>query len=97
MTALSFRRYPVSTQGVEAFEELLGSVLATIRTTPGALWADAAKAFDDEPSYVVLSEWTAPADLDAWEAGAEHEAFEQAVDVHLRADPTSRRFTAEPH
>lgn len=97
MTALSFRRYPVSTLDVEAFEELLGSHLVRVRTAQGALWADAAKAFDDEPSYLVLSEWTTPADLDAWEAGAEHDAFEQAVDVHLRGDPTRRRFIAEPH
>ena len=94
MTALAFQRYPVAPHSVEAFEELLGGLLAEMRAAGGALWADATRAFDDEPSYIVLSEWATPADLDAWEAGAGATAFDERIDVHLRSDPTRRRFSA---
>lgn len=94
MTVLAFQRFPVAVHSIEAFEELLNGILAAMRSAGGALWADATRAFDDDPSYILLSEWTTPADLDAWEAGTGAAAFEERIDVHLRGDPTRRRFTA---
>ena len=94
MTVLAFERYPVDPNRIEAFEELVGSVLGAMRSAGGCLWADAARAFDDEPSYVVLGEWRAEADLNAWEASTECAVFLESVDVHLRGDPTRRRFAA---
>ncbi len=93
MTVLAFERYPAVPDSVEAFEELVRGVLEAMRSAGGCLWADGAKAFEDEPSYVVLSEWRTGADLDAWEASNEVVGFQEKIDVHLRGDATRRRFT----
>jgi quinol monooxygenase YgiN len=93
LTVLQFERYPVDANRTDGFEALVQTLLTQVRAAPGVLWADASKAFDDEPSYLVLSEWRTEADLEAWEAGTEALAFLEQVDVHLRGEPTRRRFT----
>jgi heme-degrading monooxygenase HmoA len=95
LTVLRFERYPVDAKRTEGFEALVGAFLDAMRAAPGLLWADATKAFDDDPSYVVLSEWRTDADLDAWESSGAATTFGDGVDVHLRDDPTSRRFTSD--
>ncbi|MGH2759994.1 MAG: antibiotic biosynthesis monooxygenase family protein [Actinomycetota bacterium] len=92
MTVLSFERYPVDPKQTERFETLVNELLAIMRTAPGALWADAGRAFDDEPSYLLLSEWRTDADLDAWLASDTPRGFGDAVDAALRGDITRRRF-----
>jgi quinol monooxygenase YgiN len=67
-----------------------------MRSAPGALWADAARAGDDDPSWIVLSEWRTAADLDAWESGPASTQFSQAADALLRGDITRRRFGSQP-
>ena len=94
MTVLAFDRYPVDPNRTEAFESLVDGLFGEMRAAPGSLWADAMKAFDDEPSYVLLSEWRTEADLDAWEAVAITRTFHEEVDIHLRGEPTRRRFTS---
>ena len=90
MTVLVFERHAVNADRREAYEEALAAHLETIRQAPGALWADAARAFDDEPSYIVLSEWRTEADADAF--AVVRAAFAEKVDVMLRGDTTLRRF-----
>lgn len=94
MTVLSFERYPVDPKRTDDFAALVGKLLDDIRKAPGVLWADATKAFDDEPSYIVLSEWRTDADFEAWEAAAPAKTFRDDVDIHLRDEPTRRRFTS---
>lgn len=93
MTVLHFERFPVDANRVDDFERLVGNTLELMRSAGGCLWADGAKALDDEPSYIVLSEWRCEADLEAWAVGAEAAAFLDDVDVLLRGDSTDRRFT----
>jgi quinol monooxygenase YgiN len=95
-TVLAFERHPVALESADAFGELLAPVLEAMRSAPGALWADAARAADDDPSWIVLSEWRTAADLDAWEAGSEATEFAQASDALLRGDVTRRRFAPVP-
>ncbi len=94
MTVLAFERHPVDPSHEEAFEDALRAFVDEIRAAPGALWADAARAFDDDPSYVVASEWRTEADADAWEASEAATAFRERTDALLRGDVTRRRFTA---
>lgn len=94
MTVLSFQRFPVAPGAEQAFEELAGRYAAAVRGAPGLLWCDLARAGDDDPSFLVLSEWRTPADADAWEDGDTARAFADEIDVHLRGDPTRRRFSS---
>jgi quinol monooxygenase YgiN len=89
---LAFERYPVDPKSTDRFVAAVNEVLPAMRSASGALWADAMKAFDDDPSYLLLSEWRTDADLDAWESGAAARSFRDGIDVHLRGDPTRRRF-----
>lgn len=92
MTVLTFERYPVEPSKTAEFERLVDELLDQIRAAPGMLWADAGRAFDDEPSYFLLSEWRTAADLDSWRATDASQRFDDAVDALLRADVTRRRF-----
>lgn len=92
MTVLAFERYPVDPSSTEAFEGLVNRLLRRAREAPGILWADAAKAFEDEPSYLVLSEWRTEADLDAWEATDDVGELRNDVELLLREDVTRRRL-----
>lgn len=94
-TVLAFERHPVQPTRVDEFERLLDEILRDLRRQPGLLWADAAAAFDDRPSYVLLSEWRTGADLDAWEEGTAFREHTQRGDAYRREAPTRRRFT--PH
>ncbi len=96
MTVLGYERYPVDPASEASFKELVDEHLARIRSAGGALWADAAKAFDDEPSYVLLSEWRSAGDLDSWEANAEVRVFNERSDGYLRGEVTRRRYVSDP-
>lgn len=91
-TVLSVERHPVHPASVDAFETLLDEMLAEMRHRPGSLWADAARALDDDPSYLVVSEWRTQADLDAWETSGEASAYRDRGEALVRATPTRRRF-----
>lgn len=93
-THLRVERYPVAPDSVEEFEALAGGYVAEARAHPGSLWADLARAADDDPSFLVLSEWRTAADLDAFSAGPSAAAFEDEAAIMLRGEPTSRRFEA---
>ena len=92
MTVLAFERYPVDPAGEKSFNQLVVELLEQMRSAGGALWADAALAFDDKPSYVVLSEWRSRPDLEAWDASEAARAFRDRTDAHLRGEVTRRRF-----
>lgn len=94
-TVLTFERHPIHPSASDDFEALLDDVLVELRRQPGLLWADAAAAFDDRPSYVLLCEWRTAADLDAWEESASFRDYSERGDAYLREAPTRRRFT--PH
>ncbi len=94
MTVLSFERYPVDPNQTERFEALVEELLTKMRSAPGALWADCARAFDDEPSYLLLSEWRTDADFEAWRAGDGPLRFAEAVDIALRGEATKRSFVS---
>lgn len=79
---------------MDAFASLVEKVLEKMRAAEGNLWADGMRPMDDDPSYIVLSEWRTPADLDAWDEGTDARAFSEEADLHLRSEPTRRRFTA---
>lgn len=93
MTVLAFERYPIDPVRAEEFDRLADELLGAMRAAPGVLWADAARAFDDEPSRVLLSEWRTQADVDAWEGGREARSFAEASEVLLRGEVTRRRFS----
>ena len=95
-TVLAFERHPVAPDSAGAFGELVAAMLEAMRAAPGALWADAARASGDDPSWIVLSEWRTQADLDAWERTGVAAEFAQASDALLRADVTRRRFAPRP-
>ena len=63
-----------------------------MRGASGNLWADAARAFDDEPSYIVASEWRSEADVNAWDACDSAAGFAEAIYPLLRGEATRRRF-----
>jgi quinol monooxygenase YgiN len=94
LTVLSLQRFPVDAQQLAVFEDLAGRLVEAMRTAPGNLWADAARAFDDDPSYLVLSEWRGVADADAWDASQDALELEEGIYPLLRADPTRRRLAA---
>lgn len=94
MTVLSFERYPVDPKHADVFEALVGELLEKMRSAPGALWADCARAFDDEPSYLLLSEWRTGADLEAWQASGVPAGFGGSADVTLRGEATRRSFVS---
>ena len=93
MTVLAFERYPVDPDSEDRFRDAVDAHLALLRSG-GALWADAARAFDDPPSYIVVSEWRTAADLDAWEQGGRAREFRDGCDALLRGEVTRRRFSA---
>jgi len=92
VTVLLLDRYPVDPAHVETFAQLVASVLEAVRLAPGALWADAAQAADDVPSWLVLAEWRTQGDADAFLDTPEAVAFTADADVLLRGDVTRRRF-----
>jgi heme-degrading monooxygenase HmoA len=94
LTILALERYPVAPDAEERFLEFVDVLLSRMRTAGGLLWTDAARAFDDEPSYIVLSEWRSAADLDAWEEGEDARALRDRSDVLLRGGVMRRRFTS---
>lgn len=94
-TVLSFERHPVHPDAADPFERLLTELLEGLRGEPGLLWADAAAAFDDRPSYVLCAEWRTVGDLDAWEGTEAYRSFCEAADPLLREAPTRRRFTSQ--
>ena len=94
MTVLSFERYPVASEQVEAFERAVAELIGTLRSAGGALWAEALRGQDPAGGYVVVVEWRTEADADAWTSSAEALRFAQDVDVLLGAEITRRRFVA---
>lgn len=92
MTVLALERYPVELKSVGDFQALLAGMIAAMREQPGLLWADGARALDDDPSYIVLSEWRTAGDVDAWEESETARALTDRFDVFLRGDVTRRRF-----
>jgi heme-degrading monooxygenase HmoA len=95
VSVLVLERYPVSTEAAAEFEALLSGHLGLLRTQPGLLWAEGARA-SDEGNYVLLTEWRTAADLDAWEASTAAGAFGESVDHHLAGDVSRRRFDPRP-
>lgn len=94
MSVLQLERHPVQPASVDAFETRLRAILEDMRRAPGALWADAARAFDDDPSYVIASEWRTEADAEAWTNSAQARRFASFADPLVRGDVSRRRFTA---
>lgn len=94
MTVLALERYPVERRTLEGGTAIVSELVAVMREQPGLLWADAARATDDDPSFVVLAEWRTAADADAWEGGPEATAIGERLDPHLRGEVTRRRFTS---
>jgi quinol monooxygenase YgiN len=94
-TVLLYERHAVHPAQVDAFSRLAAELVDELRVQPGVLWADAARAFDDDPSFVFMSEWRTAADLDAWEATDAFGAQRDRVDVLVREDPTRRRFASD--
>jgi heme-degrading monooxygenase HmoA len=95
VTVLLFERYPVAAAATSDFASLLGELLADVREQPGLLWADAARAMDDDPSFIVASEWRTDGDAQRWAGGEEARVFAERADVHLRGEVTRRRFRSE--
>jgi quinol monooxygenase YgiN len=91
VTVLALERYPVDPSNVAAFEASMDERLGRMRAAAGNLWADLARAGDDAPSFLVLSEWRTAADADAWDAAGSPED----LDPLLRGDVTRRRFVSE--
>lgn len=91
---LLFDRYAIDSSGVDEFTTHLSALLDKMRAAPGCLWADGTRAMDDEPSFVVASEWRTEADAEAWLAFGPAAKFETDVDAHLRGDVTRRRFVS---
>lgn len=79
-------------ESVQEFEALAGGYVAETRAHPGSLWADLVRAADDDPSFLVLSEWRTGADLDAFSSGPSAAAFEEEAVIMLRGEATTRRF-----
>jgi quinol monooxygenase YgiN len=92
LTVLSFERFPVEPRQLEPFEAHVRRLLEAMREASGNLWADAARAFDDEPSYIVASEWRSEADVDAWDGCDAAAGFGEATYPLLRGEATHRRF-----
>jgi quinol monooxygenase YgiN len=94
VTVLILERHPVDPRSAPEFDQLADEVLVQMRAAPGALWADAARSLDADPSYLVASEWRTEADADAWTSSPQALWFADAIDPLLRADVTRRRFSA---
>lgn len=92
MTVLALERYPVELRTVDEFAALLAEMIGAMREQAGLLWADAGRAFDDDPSFIVLSEWRTAGDADAWVGSRAAGSFLERFDVYLRGDVTRRRF-----
>lgn len=95
MTVLHFERHPVQPGCEDDFESLASQLLDQMRREPGLLWADIARASDDDPSFVLLSEWRTSGDLDQWLSSQQATEFASKSDVFWREDPTRRRFVSE--
>jgi len=91
VTVLAFERFVVVPGGEERLRELAASALEAIREAPGALWADLAGV---EDGFLLVSEWRAAGDADAWEAGEAARAFALGLDPLLVGERTKRRFAA---
>ena len=96
MTVLSLQRFPVDPARLELFDAIVRRLVEAMRVASGNLWADAARAFDDDPSYLVLSEWRARADADAWDASQRAVDLDAEVHPLLRGEPTRRRLYSDP-
>lgn len=96
MTVLYFERHPVHPNCVGSFEALAADFVAEARRASGVLWADVFRASDDDPSFLVLSEWRTEADLRGWLSGQPAATFAQSADVLWREEPTRRRFMSAP-
>ena len=94
MTVLCYERHPVHPDHRDDYVALLAEMTVAMRAASGALWADAAEATDDPPSFVVLSEWRTPADADAWESGSERSGFVDRSEHWLRETGVRRRFSS---
>lgn len=94
MTVLVLERHPVDTRSVPEFERLIDELLVRMREAPGALWADAGRSLEGEPSYLVAGEWRTEADADAWTSSAGAVWFADAAEPLLRGEVTRRRFGA---
>ncbi len=94
MTVLTFERYPVAPDRIEAFERAVASLLSDIRVAPGALWAEGLRALDGAGGYVVLAEWRTDADAVAWASSDVASRFAAQADVLLGAEVTRRRFVS---
>lgn len=91
MTVLQLERFAVDASATDAFGSLLAELLGEMREQPGLLWADAARATDDDPSFILLSEWRTAPDADRWDDDAGL-AFADRVNAQLRGEVTRRRF-----
>lgn len=94
MTVLAFERYPADRRTLEDAAALVAELVGVMREQPGLLWADGARAFDDDPSFVVWAEWRTVADADAWERAPAARSLHERLDPHLRGEVTRRRFTS---
>ncbi|HVL82300.1 MAG TPA: antibiotic biosynthesis monooxygenase family protein [Actinomycetota bacterium] len=93
-SVLIHERHAVHPRHAEAYRALLSEMVSSARAAPGVLWADAAEAWDDQPSFVVLSEWRTSADADAWLASPARIRVLDRGEPWLREGTATRRFSA---
>jgi quinol monooxygenase YgiN len=101
LSILVVERYPVDPSHISRFEALAQSRVDELRAAAGNLWADLARASDDAPSFLLLSEWRSEGDAEAAGASAAGSAAGSTAgstdglfDAVLRGEVTRRRFAA---
>ncbi len=92
MSVLHLERLLSAAGSAEALGSNARSMVASMRSADGALWAEVTEV---EDGFLVLSEWRSEADLEGWQGSAGAEALAQARDALMAEAPTLRRFTAE--
>jgi heme-degrading monooxygenase HmoA len=81
------------TADIQDFEGDMRAMAELAETQPGYVWSEMGRSMQDQPVYVVVSEWDDIDDVRAWEHNAVHVEVQHTWEPHLLEPLVHRRFT----
>jgi heme-degrading monooxygenase HmoA len=87
------RFWLADTADIQDFEGDMRAMAELAETSPGYVWSEMGRSMQDQPVYVVVSEWDDIDDVRAWEHNVVHVEVQLKWKPHLQEPLVHRRFT----
>jgi heme-degrading monooxygenase HmoA len=94
MAILAYLRFRLAeSANIQDFEVDMRAMAELAKTQPGYMWSEMGRSLQDQPVYVVVSEWDDIDDVRRWEHSKAHVAIQRKWEPHLHEPLVHRRFT----